>query len=127
MIKNYPPKDDEESVVENEDRLQADDIIRKITSELAGNKSKRYCNYVNMGILAEKYSIDQTLATSNVLKELDEEKPEILKKVYNVKLISLLEKQETEWEVHAEYINDTLDPKKLKFGKMEKGNFKKFM
>lgn len=80
-----------------------------------------------MGILAEKYSIDQTLMTSNLLKELDEEDAKLLKKVYNVKLISLLEKQETEWEVHAEYINDTLDPKKIKFGRMEKGNFKKFM
>ena len=29
--------------------------------------------------------------------------------------------------MHAEYINDTMDPKKLKFAKMEKGNFKKFM
>jgi len=61
-----------------------------------------------------------------MLKEIEEEENKTLKKVYNVKLVSLLEKQETELEVHCEYINSCMDPKKMKFAKMEKGNFKKF-
>jgi len=63
------------------------------------------------------------------LKDLEGEDCELkqLKKNLNVKLVSLLEKHETELEVHAEYINDNLDPKKLKFAKMEKGSYKRHM
>lgn len=61
------------------------------------------------------------------MKELENEENKVIKKVYNVKLVSLLEKQETEREIHAEFLNYNMNPKKLKFGKFEKGNFKKFM
>ena len=80
-----------------------------------------------MAILAEKFNIEQTLLTSNLLRELETEENKVLKKTYNVKLVSLLEKQETELEVHAEFMNACMDPKKLKFGRMEKGQFKRFM
>jgi hypothetical protein len=80
-----------------------------------------------MAMIAEQFNIKQTLQTSSLLKEIEDEENSVLKKVYNVKLVSLLEKQETELEVHAEFMNDSMDPKKLKFGKMEKGQFKRFM
>lgn len=33
-------------------------IIRNVTTELASKKTKKYTNYVNMGILSEQYNID---------------------------------------------------------------------
>ena len=45
-----------------------------------------------------------------MFKDIEDEENKTLKKVYNVKLVSLLEKQETELEVHAEYINACMDP-----------------
>lgn len=44
-----------------------------------------------------------------------------------MKLIDRLERQETGWEVHADYRNTKLDPSQLQRAKMEKGQYKRFM
>lgn len=44
-----------------------------------------------MGMIHERYGIDQTLITSQLLKELENEENEHIKKVYNVKLLNWLE------------------------------------
>ena len=70
-------------------------------------------NFVDMGMLQEKYSLDTTLQTAQILKEVENDKSENLKKVYNVKLVNWLEAQQTEWEVTAEYRNGAYDPSGL--------------
>ena len=50
-----------------------------------------------------------------------------LKKAYNEKLVSMLEEQESASEVNVEYRNYLIDPSKIMFAKMEKGNFSKYI
>ena len=85
-------------------------IIRNVTSELASGNTKKYSNYVNMGILSEQYNIDQTMMACAMLKEIDDQPAVDLKKVFNIKLVNQLEAQETEWEVNAEFRNAAFDP-----------------
>ena len=44
-----------------------------------------------MGMVSERYGIDQVLITSQILKELENEENEHIKKVYNVRLLNWLE------------------------------------
>ena len=61
------------------------------------------------------------MATANILKEVETEENKTLKKLYNVKLVNWLEKQETEAEIYAEFKNGLADPGKMKRNKLEKG------
>ena len=44
-----------------------------------------------MGLLNEKYAIDQTLQTATLLKEIDGSETKGLKKAYNFRLVDKLE------------------------------------
>ena len=97
------------------------DLIKKVNGELHSGTTKRYCNFVDMGKLAEDYNIKQTLKTADILKELAASDTKTLKKAYNFRLVDMLEGQESAWEVTAEYKNGQSDPSRFAFAKMEKG------
>ncbi len=80
-----------------------------------------------MGIIYEQHNIQNVLDTANIIDEIKDTDKKLIKKVYNLKLIDKLERQETGWEVHADYRNDKLDPSQLQRAKMEKGQYKRFM
>ena len=56
-----------------------------------------------MGMVSERYNVEQTLKTVQFLKELDETNNIDLKKVYNIKLVNWLEAQESQSEVYATF------------------------
>ena len=80
-----------------------------------------------MGIIYEQHNIQNVLDTANIIDEIKDTDKKLIKKVYNMKLIDKLERQETGWEVHADYRNTKLDPSQLQRAKMEKGQYKRFM
>eukprot|EP00356_Strombidium_inclinatum_P016323 CAMPEP_0170489628 /NCGR_PEP_ID=MMETSP0208-20121228/7938_1 /TAXON_ID=197538 /ORGANISM="Strombidium inclinatum, Strain S3" /LENGTH=62 /DNA_ID=CAMNT_0010764617 /DNA_START=2029 /DNA_END=2217 /DNA_ORIENTATION=- len=53
---------------ENEQiKKDAHRIIHKINSELHSGNTKRYCNYIDMGMVNEEFAIDQNLKTASML------------------------------------------------------------
>ena len=58
----------------------------------------------------EKYNIQNVLDTANTIDEIKDTDKKLIKKIFNLKLIDKLERQETGWEVHADYRNAKLDP-----------------
>lgn len=103
------------------------DIIRQVNEELFSGNTKRYSNFVNMGMLYEDYTINQNQKTAELLKEIATSDTKTLKKAYNFRLVDMLEAQESAWEVMAEFKNGQNDPSRFAFAKMEKGQYKRFM
>jgi len=122
LIGKYPVLVTKEAKDQNaEAKTGTLDLIRKVNDELFSGVTKRYCNFVDMGRLAEDYNIQQNLKTADILKELAASDTKTLKKAYNFRLVDMLEGQESAWEVTAEYKNGQSDPSRFAFAKMEKG------
>ena len=62
-----------------------------------------------------------------MLKELENEENEHIKKVYNVKLLNWLEAQESQREINAEFKNGFYSSSKMKQQRYEMGQHKRFM
>jgi len=92
MIGKYPV--DQVTVAKKGEKEKTVEIIAKINEELNSGNTSRYCNYINMGMMNEKYAIDQTLMTASILKEIDVSEQKQLKKAYNFRLVDMLEVQE---------------------------------
>lgn len=59
LIKKYPIKAPEDHEgANNMNKLKTNNIIDQINEELESKKTKRYANYVNMGMIAEKFNIE---------------------------------------------------------------------
>ena len=54
-----------------------------MTEELDNNNSQLYCNYVNMNMINEKYQIDQTLRTADIVSDIANADHSNLKKAFN--------------------------------------------
>lgn len=54
--------------------------------------TKRFCNYINMGLIFEKHNIQNILDTANIIDEIKDTDKKLIKKVYNLKLIDKLER-----------------------------------
>ena len=107
-------------------RSKTNKLIQKVSNQLEGTKTNQYCNFIDSNQAAERYNVDQVIKTSQLLKELEETDTKALKKMYNYKLINMLEEQETVWDVVAEFHNANNDPVNFQFKMMEKGNYKRF-
>lgn len=95
-----------EGTLENQQlKMQTLDLITKISDELQGQSTRKAINYAKMGQLAENFSVDQTIKTSDLLKKLENYNPGELKKIYNYELEKLLFEQESLWEVNADHQN----------------------
>ena len=45
--------------MENKNKhIETNSIIKQVNEELQTGKTKKYCNYIDMGMLNEQYSID---------------------------------------------------------------------
>ena len=106
--------------------MQTLELITKISDELQGKSTRKAINYANMGQLAEGFSIDQTIKTSNLLKKLEDYKPAELKKLYNYELEKMLYERESLWEVNADHQNAGSDPARKFIQHLDKGHFMKF-
>jgi len=66
LIKKYPNNLAPTSVKQDSEiiRQGPSQIIKQVNQELFSKNTKRYCNFVDMGMLNEKYFIDQNLKTA---------------------------------------------------------------
>ena len=94
-------------------KTETTDIIKKINEELQSGKTKKYTNYIDMGMLNEQFAINETLKTASILQEVDKQDTQGLKKAYNFRLVDMLEVQEQSWEVCAEFRNGNNDPSRF--------------
>jgi hypothetical protein len=58
MIGKYPVESNGTKTDNKDAKKDTSSIISKINEELNSGNTKRYCNYINMGLLNEKYAID---------------------------------------------------------------------
>ena len=127
LIKQYSTKASKDQ--EEEKRVmksKASRIIQEVNDQLHDGSTKRYSNFINMGILQEKHNIAQVLNTAEILQELDTMDKKGIKKAYNFRLVDALEKYERSSEVCTEYRSGLNDPGRFIFAKMEKGEYRRF-
>lgn len=97
-----------------------------MSNQIEETKTNQYCKFIDSTQVAERYNVDQVVKTAKLLKDLEETDTKALKKMYNYKLINMLEEQETIWDVVAEFHNAHNDPVNFQFKMLEKGNYKRF-
>ena len=126
LIKKYPKHNKDQKEENQLIKYQTSQIIQNVNDALMDGSTKRYSNYVNMGITQEKHSIRQVLQTAELLQDLEATDKKAMKKAYNFRLVDELEKQERSHEVCAEYRSGQNDPGRFMFSKMEKGQYRRF-
>lgn len=126
LIKKYPKYNKDQKEENRLIRDRATRIIQHVNEALMDGSTKRYSNYVNMGLVQEKHSIQQVIQTADMLQDLGNTDKKGVKKAYNFRLVDELEKQERSNEVCAEYRSGQNDPGRFMFSKMEKGQYQRF-
>lgn len=92
LIGKYPVNQEKEAHKYSESAKNAtDDIIREVNKELFSGNTRRYSNFVDMGMLYEDYTINQNQRTADILKEVAVSDTKTLKKAYNFRLVDMLE------------------------------------
>jgi len=92
LIGKYPVKENAETRNKGkETKRRAQSIINQVNNELTSGHTKKCKNYVDMALMAEDFNISQTLATSDILKELENQDQKGLKKAFNFRLVDMLE------------------------------------
>ena len=74
LIGKYPIQNSTAVKQENKNlKIETTDIIKKINDELLSGKTKKYCNYIDMGMLNEQYAVKETLKTARILQDVDKQ------------------------------------------------------